>query len=462
MTLTFMGIATEGHAQQLSGPSAPVNIPLYYYFDPTNPLLSNQAKLAINVGINGGAPKPYIFDTGSPVFNAAYNAAWWPAFPPPLLTNGAPISTVMSPDGTPMNNAQFCYGGSTLPPKATNQTFYCRGWTGNLVQVTSLGFHQQNEKGVIDPTAFSKLEASPGYVVNAGYFYGAEGGVFTPYPFEQPPMYGHFFGVFGAGDFVTNVFRVEMPEALQGRKESNYWAGGVLGQTTVSGVMAQGYMVAANGQKNPLSDVNGPQQVNGINVTIGGHRQPITPCSPCVTVGLTPAMLGQFWAKPTPAENAGVIPWAETAENKKGEKEPFQNPYDPGSAGNNASTERGTNYKTTLTAPDGTIKETSLGLLDTGTGSLNLESTASPHQINQVSNSGNDCLNADKGCAVNAGVKLTIAGATPEGEAIPGLTTTHMTVTKDNDPQGSYGQTYDTQLKGAAANQNTIGISFFT
>ena len=51
-------------------------------------------------------------------------------------------------------------------------------------------------------------------------------------------------------------------------------------------VMAQGYVVAANG-RNPLSDINGPQQVDGITVEIGGETKPITPCSPCVTVGLT-------------------------------------------------------------------------------------------------------------------------------------------------------------------------------
>ena len=43
MTLTFIGIATESHAQQAE---ASVNIPLYYYYDPSNSLLADEAKLA--------------------------------------------------------------------------------------------------------------------------------------------------------------------------------------------------------------------------------------------------------------------------------------------------------------------------------------------------------------------------------------------------------------------------------
>ena len=58
--LASVGVAATAHAQ----PTAPVNIPLTYW--------QGAEKLAINVGINGGAARPYIFDTGSPVFNAAF------------------------------------------------------------------------------------------------------------------------------------------------------------------------------------------------------------------------------------------------------------------------------------------------------------------------------------------------------------------------------------------------------
>lgn len=70
VALTFMGVATEAYGQlSASQPTAPVNIPLALGLNPDNP------KLEIFVGINGGAPRNYIFDTGSPVFNALYDEA---------------------------------------------------------------------------------------------------------------------------------------------------------------------------------------------------------------------------------------------------------------------------------------------------------------------------------------------------------------------------------------------------
>ncbi|MFO0990795.1 MAG: autotransporter domain-containing protein [Hyphomicrobiales bacterium] len=429
--LTFFGNATESRAEQ---PAAPVNIPLYYYYDPSNPLLNTEAKLAIDVGIQGGEAKPYIFDTGSPVFNAAYGS-WWGGFDP----NSVPESTVLSPDGTAMNNAEFCYG----------ITDFCRGWTGNLVQVDSLSFHLQG-----DPTAYATLTADPGYVINAGATYVDANKVAYSFPFDsdKPPMYGYFWGVFGAGNFAPEV-KIKADDGSS--SGSGYYAGGVLGQTIVSGTLAQGYMVAANGQKNPLSDENGPQQVNGITVTVGGETTPVTACSPCVTVGLSAEILGQFWAA-TPSVggddgNAGVIPWAETAES-------FQNPYG-GAIGNNASTERGTLFTTTLTSSEGTVTTTAANLLDTGTGTLNLgvkpsepigdvsdQYATDPHCLEDVAN----------GCAVNAGVELAISGAvSAAGDPIVGLAPSEMTITQDTNA------TYDAQLKKVDI-QNTIGISFFT
>jgi autotransporter-associated beta strand protein len=210
-------------------------------------------------------------------------------------------------------------------------------------------------------------------------------------------------------------------------------------------------VVAANGQKNPLSDINGPQQVDGITVEIGGETKPITPCSPCVTVGLTPEMLGQFWAA-TPKDGgddgkAGVIPWKETGQ-------PFQNPYG-GDTQNNASVERGTDYTTRMTSPDGTIHTTAPGLLDTGTGTLNLGVNDSP-SLGEISSAYQDdpaCLH-NGGCSVDAGVNLEISGS-HNGNPIVGLPPAEMTVTQDTNA------TYNTQLQPVEV-QNTIGISFFT
>src|SRR5690348_10627551 len=63
--------ASEVHAQSLA-------IPLQYV-----PVTLNSGpayRLAVNVGINGGPAQPYLFDTGSNLFNAAYNPATWNGF----------------------------------------------------------------------------------------------------------------------------------------------------------------------------------------------------------------------------------------------------------------------------------------------------------------------------------------------------------------------------------------------
>ena len=146
----------------------------------------------------------------------------------------------------------------------------------------------------------------------------------TP-PEPSPP--GQFYGTFGAGYFLNNG------------------VGSVLGQTLVSGAnIKQGYVVAANGQANPYSSANVPVGSSGINVAFGGASPvAITNCSPCVTVGITPQMLGQFM--PISASNTGgLIGWTDPGAQ-------FSNPYD-GSRGNNASTKTmGINLNVTLTQP---------------------------------------------------------------------------------------------------------------
>jgi len=431
MMLAFIGVATEGRAEE---PAGPVNIPLYYYYDPSNPLLNTEAKLAIDVSIQGGEARPYIFDTGSPVFNAAYGSWWGGSFDP----NSVPDSTVFAPDGTQMNDAEFCYGNSV-----SSQGF-CRGWTGNLVHVNELGFHQQG-----DPTATATLAAQPGYVMTAGSTYVDQTQTAYNFPFDNgPPMYGYFWGVFGAGNFAPEVKLLNDDGSTS---PSGYHAGGILGQTIVDGVMAQGYMVAANGQRNPLSNINGPQQVDGITVEIGGETRPITSCSPCVTVGLTAEMLGQFWAAtPTVGGDegrAGVIPWARHGQ-------PFQNPYG-GDVQNNASEEDGTDFTTTMTSADGSVHTTAGGLLDTGTGTLNLGVHDSPSlgNISTEYQDHPDCLH-QSGCSVNAGVALEISGS-HNGHPIAGLPPTEMTVTQDTNA------TFNAQLQNVEV-QNTIGLAFYT
>ena len=55
--------------------------------------------LVINVGINGQAPRPYLFDTGSPVFVALYDPSAFGSVP--SSQNGRPQNqTIVYNDGT--------------------------------------------------------------------------------------------------------------------------------------------------------------------------------------------------------------------------------------------------------------------------------------------------------------------------------------------------------------------------
>ncbi len=351
-----------------------------------------------------------------------------------------------------MNNAQFCLGGSSLQP----DNFYCRGYTGNLVHVPSLSFYASADP-TSSPVTLSVDPGNPGYVVNAAWNYGP-GETQNPNqlgppdypPFTEPVVdtfhvdgeLKGFFGTFGAGNFTVDVPLVVSPDDGH-RTQSGYYAGGVLGQTTVLGARAQGYVVAANGQQNPFSSINPPQQPDGIMVEIAGQTTPITSCSPCVTVGLSAELLGQFWAAtPTIGGNDGVVPWAQAGQ-------PFQNPYGDGT-GNNASVERGTIFQTTLTPADGTtpaIAETLPALLDTGTPDLSLQTNASPEQIAQVSSNGTE---------VNTGVVLQVSGVDPtSGDPIQGLPPSQLTLTNNTPPEPN---SYDA---GLSTSTNTIGLPFF-
>ena len=135
------------------------------------------------------------------MFNAAYGA-WWGSIVPPNVTPGPttsniPGSQIDSPThGGKMNSAQFCYGKSEL------NGGFCRGWTGNLVQVQTLNFYDVTGTTVV--STLSTGVSQPGYVMNAGYAYTDENNI-TQDVFTNAPMYGHFWGVFGAGNFAPEV-----------------------------------------------------------------------------------------------------------------------------------------------------------------------------------------------------------------------------------------------------------------
>ena len=135
-----------------------------------------------------------------------------------------PNSTV--PNGS---GVTYCYGGSTIGN--------CRGYQGNIVQATSIEFYTPPVAGGTQTIA-SALSAAPGFQINALYNQ-LTNGIPTSITGTTPIEENIFYGVFGAGNFTT------VP--LSG----SYVAGGVLGQAMVTGV-TQGYVVAANGQPNPV------------------------------------------------------------------------------------------------------------------------------------------------------------------------------------------------------------------
>jgi outer membrane autotransporter protein len=406
---TALGIRTAQRAAVLAGltlacclgstalgqsitPTQSVNIPLEYFFDSG----TQQARLGIFVGINGGRSQPYLFDTGSNLFNATFNPNTW---------GGSYAGQTTPPTSTVTNGSavQFCYEGSTGPAN-------CRGYTGNIIQVPSLSFFANAAENAAPVATFT---ATPGFQINAAYSYTD--------PFSTPaindsfpsyydsssvgPQEGLFYGVFGARPTT---------EALnKGCSSPNcYNAGGVFGQVIVPGAIRQGYIVAANGQPNPANALSpSPDLTNPPygtqTVLIGGQSQAVTPCSPCVTVGLTPELIGQFTpiGLPTPASAPGLIPWAlGTSSNPT---TPFPNPYGTGTGNNSAPTD-GIYFTVTVTPTGGSPTTLTLsGLLDTGTRTFTL--TGNYPQTSSGT--------------------ITIAGATTTGASIPGLQPSVSTLT---------------------------------
>jgi hypothetical protein len=205
-------------------------------------------RLGINVGIGSGAPKTYLFDTGSSLFNAAYSPAWWPSSITPTT---APLAT----------GVKYGYGDGNA-------------FVGNIVSVPSLSFYTSSTAAA---AAYTLPTLKPGYQISAVTTHLIMGDIdphFAPsIAAGMPPLQGVFYGTFGAGDFIGVKKGVTL--------------GGVLGQSTIPGTAA-GYVVAANGQQ--VSTVNGPQA-----------GQSVAKYSPSVILGLTPSVLAQFTT---------IVPWS--------------------------------------------------------------------------------------------------------------------------------------------------------
>lgn len=338
------------HAQAPS----PVSIPLSL----VAPAGGSPYQLGIQIGIDGGASQRYLFDTGSAIFNANY------------LTN-----VPNSPFGPNGNNITYAYG-----PNGDLGSV-----TGTLLEAKSLTFYNQAGGAV------ATLSADPGYMVNA--VTSVTAGSANPnlrYNFDGT----NYYGVFGAGNFVS--------WSSAGGPAGIPAPGGILGQTIVSGA-TQGYVMSANAWLNPGATTALASQPNGTTVMIGDQSYSIA-CSPCVTVGLTPEVIGQFApvGPLSPTNQVGVVP-LETGTHR------FRNPYG-GDQGNKASTAFGGIFTISLTKDGQTVSSTAPTLLDTGASPLLSQSLNNPA--------------VSDGTSVQDGTTVSATGVTQGGAPVPGLPST--------------------------------------
>jgi autotransporter-associated beta strand protein len=411
---------------QTPGPS--VNIPLHYVFDKD----SHEARLSINIGIGDGAPRHYLFDTGSVLFNAAFDPKTWGT------KYAGDTSVPRSPLGKIGNNITLCY----------SEEYGCRGYTGNILQIPTLNFYEHDVKTTdTAPVAtLSTKDQGPGFQVNAASVYmdatkDSDVTYYFPEYFsnpltkDKPVQEGLFYGVFGS--------RISVDLLNKGCSGSDcYVAGGVLGQVIIPGAARQGFVVAANGKgivvdpKAPVQPNPTPPQQN-VNVSIGGTTRDVTTCNPCVTVGLTPEIIGQFApvAMPTANSAPGLIQWLPPTADTPAP--PFPNPYGSGTTPNNSAPTNAMYFTVTVKADhhkDKDVTATAITLLDTGT------------KYYSLSSSFEDIKDSYSGT-------IEITGLTPNQGPITGLPTAKSTF---------YGKPVpDYYVEGSGAT-NTIGIPFFT
>lgn len=116
-------------------------------------------KIGIRIGLGGGPPKLYTFDTGSSGLYAAYNAAWWPNLTP--------------------------LGGPQIPQSYGSDLTLTANGVSTLLTIPT-------ENGELNVTA------EVGQIVGAGG--NADGAAWLAnVAAGNPPLYGMFYGDFGSG-----------------------------------------------------------------------------------------------------------------------------------------------------------------------------------------------------------------------------------------------------------------------
>lgn len=215
-------------------------------------------RLGINAGVNNGAPKEYLFDTGSDSFNIAVgmnNNGTMPSWFPQTGTAVSNPYGYMYGDGTygylqsdtSVSNIQF-YNSLTGGKVADYNTSAGLGVAVIEASIATKNRLDPNNIGQQISPATEGLDPSQAYYQDLSWQKSLDSG--------KAPDENHFYGIMGAGDFIYPGDN-----------------GGVPGQLTQSG-----YIVEANGAA----------------TTPGGCG------SSCMIVGLTPALRAQFFTQ---------VPW---------------------------------------------------------------------------------------------------------------------------------------------------------
>ena len=233
--------------------SAPYSIPLHE-FQFTNANGYVQTDYTIDVGVNGGAPRPYLFDTGSSVFEAVVGNSPYDLSPP--VPGVTPVAT----------NFQYSYETGD-------------GFEGTLVD-TSVSFYATLDTNSFITNLTTAAGSTNGILVNAISNHLISNAVDTNYwpsiETNGAPIYDTLAGTFGAGTFLSSTTNGIIGTA------TNLTYGGVLGQITTSG-----YIVSLNSS------------------------------NASVTVGLNSTLINQFTnivsANPSTNPNALVFPGSGTA-----------------------------------------------------------------------------------------------------------------------------------------------------
>jgi len=227
--------------------------------------------LTINVGVNGAAAQPYAFDTGSAVFLTPSGV--FPGGTSSVLASGAKIDTY---------GGVAAFYGDIYQTAASSLKFYATpgATSGGISLATS---------GNVNAASYSSYMLSNGNATVAQPFGTAVVGV---------------FGADAAAMTPTGTTAV---------------LGTIFGQTVPPNTTA-GYIVSANGQSLAAlkAQLNTPIPGGPVGTQQSVQTVPasVTTCNPCVTVGLTPALLAQFLpmdtvnappsANPPPFPNSNV------------------------------------------------------------------------------------------------------------------------------------------------------------